>query len=101
MDDQFIIIVTLHYPDWPDGCKCWAESLWAIVGPFGRERRAEKHLRERHFEQCRDGSWHMHPNGDEAYHEAKIVRAGCRNNGSLALEGSLGPKRCFDPNPIG
>jgi len=99
MSDQFIIVVTLHYPHWPNGCKCWTESLWAIVGPFGGERRAEKHLTGRHFERCRDGSWVMHPNGDEAYHEAKIVRLGSGGD-RVALQKSLGPKRCYDPNPI-
>jgi hypothetical protein len=99
MRDMFIIIVTLHYPDWPDGCKTWCESLWAIVGTFGRQRRAEKHLIERHFERCRDGSWSMHPNGDEAYYEAKIVEFGSGHE-RLTLQRTLGPKDSFDPNPI-
>jgi len=99
MDDKFIIIVTLHYPDWPGGCKTWAESLWSIVGPFRNERRAARHLREHHFEVHRDGSWSVNPQGDEAYYEAKIVRAGSHSR-CPATERRLGPKESFDPTPI-
>ncbi len=99
MGDRFIIIVTLHCPDWPDGVKTWGEHLWSIVGPFRSERRATRHLREHFFETRRGGGWSVHPRGDEAYFEAKIVRAGSRS-GCPATERRLGPKDFFDPTPL-
>jgi len=98
MRDKFLVIVTLHCPDWPDGCKTWGESLWSIVGPFRNERRAARHLREHCFEQRRDGNWSVHPQGDEAYFEAKVVSAGSHST-CHATERRLGPKDFFDPTP--
>jgi len=99
MRSTFIIIVTLHCPDWPDGCKTWAESLWSIVGPFRNERRAARHLREHHFEVRRDGRWSVNPQGDEAHFEAKIVQAGSHSP-CPATEQRLGSKEFFDPKPL-
>lgn len=74
---MYRIIVTCHYPGWPDGVKTWFESLTCVAGPFKKLTRAQKHLRRRGFERrprC-PFTWTVHPHGDEAYYEAKIVRA--------------------------
>ncbi len=74
---MYRIIVTCHYPDWPQGVKTWLESLTCVAGPVKKLSRAENHLRRRGFEKGGHYpySWTVHPNGDEAYYEAKIVRS--------------------------
>ncbi len=72
---MYRIIVTCHYPDWPRGIKTWFESLVCVAGPFTKLSRAQKLLRRRGFEKghAYPRTWTVHPNGDEAYYEAKIV----------------------------
>lgn len=72
---MYRIIVTIHYSDRPQGIKMWFESLVCVAGPFKKLSAVRKLLHRRGFKQgqCYPFTWTVHPNGDEAYYEAKVV----------------------------
>ncbi len=90
---MYRIIVTCHYPDWPDGIKIWFESLVCVAGPFKKLAKVQKLLRRRGFEpgRCYPFTWTVHPHGDEAYYEAKVV---CTESWDKVRTGSLPEHVC-------